>query len=261
MKKALIFFLALTVGAFMAFAVGCEEPVKEEEEEEAKEEEKEPVEFEDVELDVEGLVAADMELEDGTYEATGEGFGGDITVEVTIEEGEVASVEVVDHGESTDEDAYPEAPSVNEALEVVPERIVDADGTENVDGISAATETSTGIASAVEAALQEAAGDEVEEEEEEAKEEEKDVEGEVYTGSGEGYKDAIEVEVTMDGEEIVDIQVTSEDETPDFFEDGKQTINDIIEAQGTDVDTETGATGTSEGIVEAVEDAVGDIIN
>lgn len=77
-----------------------------------------------------------------------------------------------------------------------------------------------------------------------------------YSGEGEGFNDAIEVDVIVEGGEVVDIEVVSQEETPDFWEDGVQTKDDIIAAQSTDVDTETGATASSEGIVEAVQDAL-----
>ncbi len=254
MKRALILFLALTVAAFMG--LGCEEPPppeeEKEEEEEVEEDEKEEDVAEGVEIDVEGLVAADMDLEDGTYEASAEGHEGDITLEITIEDGEIVDIGNFDHQETED--------LSDPAFEEMPDRIIDAGGTEGVDGVTEVTVSSEAIARAVEEALYKAAGEEVEDEDEEAKEEdeevEEEVEGETFTGTGEGFNDDIEVEVTMDGDEIVSIEVLSQDETPEYWEDGKQTIDDIIDAQGTDVDTETGATASSDGIVEAVEDAI-----
>ncbi|ACB85684.1 FMN-binding protein [Natranaerobius thermophilus] len=77
-----------------------------------------------------------------------------------------------------------------------------------------------------------------------------------YTGAGEGFNEAIEVEVTVEGGEVTNIEAISQEETPEYWEDGKQTMDDIIEAQSTDVDVETGATASSEGIVEAVRDAL-----
>ena len=243
--------------------LGCEEPPPPEEEKEEEEEvEEEPEEKEEdvaegVEIDVEGLVAADMDLEDGTYEASAEGHEGDITLEITIEDGEIVDIGNFDHQETED--------LSDPAFEEMPDRIIDAGGTEGVDGVTEVTVSSEAIAIAVEEALYKAAGEEIEEEEEveeeeEAKEEEEEVEedaeGETFTGTGEGFNDAIEVEVTMDGDEIVNIEVLSQDETPEYWEEGQQTIDDIIEAQSTDVDTETGATASSEGIVEAVEDAI-----
>lgn len=38
---------------------------------------------------------------DGVYEGTAQGYGGDVTTEITIEDGYVVKVEVVDHNESS----------------------------------------------------------------------------------------------------------------------------------------------------------------
>ncbi len=77
-----------------------------------------------------------------------------------------------------------------------------------------------------------------------------------YTGVGEGFNDDIEVEVTVDAGEVSDIEVLAQDETPEYWEDAEPTVDDILAAQSTDVDVETGATESSEAIVEAVQDAL-----
>lgn len=135
MKKSFIIFLVLTVSGFMAFGAGCEEPKGMEE---------------DRQEEVEGLDAAEMELEDGTYEAAGEGHDGDVDVEVIIQEGAIESVEVLDHSESDVE-------QVRDAVEELPASIVETGGTEDIDVITDATVTSEAILGAVENALEEAA--------------------------------------------------------------------------------------------------------
>lgn len=84
----------------------------------------------------------------GTYTGVGEGFGGEITVEVTVDdEGKITKVEVVDHSESVDV-----IPEVVTALEEVPARIVE-NNSADVDATSGATHTSSGIMDAVKDAL------------------------------------------------------------------------------------------------------------
>ena len=87
----------------------------------------------------------------GTYEGGGQGFGGEITVEVTLdEEGTITNVEVKDHNESVND-----IEQVPLALEEVPARIVASNSAE-VDITSGATATSNGIMEAVEDALSKA---------------------------------------------------------------------------------------------------------
>lgn len=81
--------------------------------------------------------------EDGEH--TGEGTGMEaMTVNVTVEDGKITSVDVVEENES---DGYKE-----EALEEIPKMIVEKNSTD-VDAIAGATMTSNGIINAVNDAL------------------------------------------------------------------------------------------------------------
>ena len=85
---------------------------------------------------------------DGTYQGTGTGFSPGLVVEVVIEDGQIASVTVIDHNEQNERYwGYP--------VEAIPEAIVDAQSTD-VDSISGATRTSEGIKEAVDDALSQA---------------------------------------------------------------------------------------------------------
>lgn len=79
-----------------------------------------------------------------------------------------------------------------------------------------------------------------------------------YSGEAEGFGGPVSVEVTVEGGEIASIDATGDDETPDFWEEALVTVDDIIAAQSTDVDTETGATASSDAIVAAVDAALAD---
>ena len=79
-----------------------------------------------------------------------------------------------------------------------------------------------------------------------------------YTGSAQGFGGTITVEVTLVGDEITDIQVTSAPgEDSAYLSQGEGVISSIISAQSTDVDTVSGATFSSTGIINAVVDALG----
>lgn len=79
-----------------------------------------------------------------------------------------------------------------------------------------------------------------------------------YPGEAEGFGGTVTVEVTVEGGEITDVAATGDDETPEYWEDALQTADDIVAAGSTDVDTETGATASSDAIVAAADDALAD---
>ena len=80
----------------------------------------------------------------------------------------------------------------------------------------------------------------------------------IYTGSAQGFGGAITVQVTLANDEITDIQVTSAPgEDSAYLSQGEGVISSIISTQSTDVDTVSGATFSSTGIINAVVDALG----
>lgn len=81
----------------------------------------------------------------------------------------------------------------------------------------------------------------------------------VYTGCADGYAKNLNVQVEISGGKISDVQVTSHNETPGFYEKAFESVPAaIIEKQSTDVDTASGATYSSVGIINAVNDALSD---
>lgn len=87
---------------------------------------------------------------DGVYEGTAAGFGGDITVKVTVEQGEISDLEIVS------------AEQEDKAYLGIASGIVDdilAKQSADVDTISGATFSSTGIRDAAAEALKEARGE------------------------------------------------------------------------------------------------------
>ena len=79
-----------------------------------------------------------------------------------------------------------------------------------------------------------------------------------YTGEGQGFGGTIQVQVTLENDTITDIQVVSAPgEDSAYLSQGKGVISSILSAQSTDVDTISGATFSSTGIINAVNDALG----
>ncbi len=98
-------------------------------------------------LVITGLTEAS--LTDGVYTGVGQGKDGGITCEVTIADGRIVSVEVLEHTET--------AGICEPAIEAIPAAIVEQQKAQ-VDAVAGATLTSQGIMEAVENALTEAEG-------------------------------------------------------------------------------------------------------
>ena len=87
-------------------------------------------------------------LKDGDYTAEGKGIGGKVPVTVTVKDGKVSEVTVGDNSETQG--------IGSKAIEQLPAKIVEANGTEGVDAVSGATVTSKAIFTAVEDCLEQA---------------------------------------------------------------------------------------------------------
>lgn len=85
---------------------------------------------------------------DGTYTGTAEGYGGEIELEVTIEDGEISGIEVLSQEETED--------LGDDAIDDIIEQVEEQNGTEDVEVVSGATASSDATIEAIEAALDEA---------------------------------------------------------------------------------------------------------
>ncbi|MFI3114857.1 MAG: FMN-binding protein, partial [Clostridia bacterium] len=88
---------------------------------------------------------------DGTYEGTGTGFGGELTLSVTVSNGNIASIQILSHAE-TEGISDP-------AFATIPQSIIDSQST-SVDVASSASVTSNAIMEAVASALESAVSSE-----------------------------------------------------------------------------------------------------
>lgn len=80
----------------------------------------------------------------------------------------------------------------------------------------------------------------------------------IYEGSAQGYRGTVTVQVNVSGGMISSITVESYRDDESFFSRAKDTvINAIIAGQTTDVQTVSGATYSSRGIIQAVANALG----
>lgn len=79
-----------------------------------------------------------------------------------------------------------------------------------------------------------------------------------YTGEAQGFGGTIQVQLTLEDDTIKDIQITSASgEDSAYLSQAQSVISSIISAQSTDVDTVSGATFSSTGIINAAADALG----
>ena len=85
-----------------------------------------------------------------------------------------------------------------------------------------------------------------------------------YHGTGMGNNGKIGVDVTISDGEIKEIRITDFPDDADYFDvdsDGASMIQNMLESQSTNVDTVSGATYSSKGIIDAVNIALLEAIN
>ena len=201
-------------------------------------------------------------LTDGVYTGSGTGFSGTITVQVTVADGKIAAIQIVSSG---DDAAY-----LNRAQAVIPS-VIAAQST-SVDTVSGATYSSKGILMAIHNALVQATGGLAQAVAPAASSGTSSskphttittvtptngyADG-VYLGEGEGYEGPMTVRVTVFGGKVTSIElVSSMDDEPYFGRAWATVPGRIIAAQTTSVDAVSGATYSSEGIRDAVNNAL-----
>ena len=78
-----------------------------------------------------------------------------------------------------------------------------------------------------------------------------------YYGSGTGFGGPLKVMVEISGGKIASIQIVENSDGSDYISKAASLIDSIITTQSTNVDTVSGATYSSVGIIQAVRDALG----
>ena len=178
----------------------------------------------------------------GTYSASEQGFGGPVTVTITTSDSEITDVAI----EGADE-----TPGVGgAAFEPLQQAILDTQSAE-IDAVSGATITSDAVKKAAANAIAQAKG-----------EASADAGAELaftagtYTGTADGYNGPVEVSVTFDDKAVTAIEVTASGETEHVGDIAYDIlIPQMIEANGTGVDSVSGATFSSRALKEAVNAA------
>ncbi|HEX2937813.1 MAG TPA: FMN-binding protein [Ruminiclostridium sp.] len=231
----------------------------------------------------ESASTANKKYNDGTYTGTGTGFrNAQTTVSVTVKNDKITAVNVVSYGD--------DAEFFNRAFPTVVQSIINTQSAQ-VDAVSGATFSSSGIMSAVADALSQASitqnssevnsSSQSETVSSESQKSESISSGTssadtassaasqdtntssaykdgTYEGSGQGFRGGTTVvSVTVKNGKITDVTVNSTDDDMPFFNRASSTvIQSIIDKQSTQVDAVSGATFSSNGIMSAVADAL-----
>lgn len=197
---------------------------------------------------------------DGTYQGSGTGYGGTITVQVTISGGKIAAIDILS--------ASGETGSYFASAKGVISKMISGQ-TPNVDAVSGATYSSNGIIQAVQNALSKAANTSVSvTPTPTAKPTPKPTSipkpsGNVtykdgtYSAEAEGFDGPVKVTITIKNGKITKITNTNTD-TKEYFSKAWAKIQPaILKKQGVyGVDTVSGATFSSNGILEAAQKAL-----
>lgn len=185
-----------------------------------------------------------FDLADGTYEGSANGFSGKIKVSVVIKNQTIRSINILSN---SDDEAF-----FNRAKEGVTASILAKQSTD-VDTVSGATYSSRGIINAVKDALSSSDG---EEQTVVAKGDFALNDG-YYEGTGNGFAGPVKLFIEIKDKSIIGIYIVKTSDDAGFFNRAKEGVTaSILEKQSTDVDTVSGATYSSRGIIEAVSNAM-----
>lgn len=207
---------------------------------------------------------------DGTYYGTGKGFAGTMKVKVDIAGGKIASISIVS---TKDGDSY--VKSASSLLDTIVKK-----QSTNVDTVSGATFSSRGIISAVRSALSQAAvskntADNITDKQDATETSGNGQTGEnpsgsaqqqgtegtlpyvdgIYYGTAEGYKGDIKVAVVIQDKTLKAILVTKKQDDEPFITNAMDVLKNMMKKQSADVDTVSGATYSSKGLIGAVKAA------
>ena len=185
-----------------------------------------------------------FDLADGTYEGSANGFSGKIKVSVVIKNQTIRSINILSN---SDDEAF-----FNRAKEGVTASILAKQSTD-VDTVSGATYSSRGIINAVKDALSSSDG---EEQTVVAKGDFALNDG-YYEGTGNGFAGPVKLFIEIKDKSIIGIYIVKTSDDAGFFNRAKEGVTaSILEKQSLSVDTVSGATYSSKGIIEAVSNAM-----
>ena len=202
-------------------------------------------------------------LKDGVYEASSNGYGGRLSVRVTVKNGKLTDIDVISNNET---------PSYFNRASSVIDRILST-GSVNVDSVAGATISSNAIKQAVSKALAQAGSKEkakiskVNPNAKSGKKSIRNLVGKIsvgskqikdgqYIGTAQGFNGPIKVRVTVKEGSIAKIEILSHHDDNPYFQRASRVISKILGKPGKAVDTVSQATYSSRGIINAVNNAL-----
>lgn len=201
-----------------------------------------------------------FDLADGVYKGSATGFSGPVTVAVTIMDKKITSIDILS---STDDEAF-----FNRAKGVI-DRIISSQSLD-VDAVSGATYSSNGIIGAVKNALTGEKDKTVTGKSKQESTSESDsslaeiaavqdaaaYKDGTYYGTGKGFAGTMKVKVDIAGGKIASISIVSTKDGDSYVKSASSLLDTIVKKQSTNVDTVSGATFSSRGIIAAVRSAL-----
>ena len=175
----------------------------------------------------------------GTYTGEAQGFGGKVSVTITVDKTKITDVKV------TGDDETPQVGGA--ALEKLAAAIKEKQSAE-IDAVTGATVTSTGVMDAAAKAIEAAKGN--------ANTAALAYTAGTYTGTADGYNGPVSLDVTFSEDAITAIEVKDSKKTAYVGTPAYDIlIEDAIAANGSGIDVVSGATFTSLAIKNALNDA------
>ena len=230
---------------------------------------------------------------DGVTTGTGKGFRGDTKVQVTVENGYITDITVLSYeddseffnkaqssvireiisGQSLEVDAVSGATfssnslieAVSEAVELAAETTEQEDTSMEPDGSPKETETEENQAQPDKSPEEPGTKENQAQPNENSEEPQPSggfdlstVSDGTYEGTGTGFRGTTKVSVVVENGAITDITVNSYEDDSEFFTRAEGVvIREIIDSQSLDVQAVSGATFSSNSIIEAVSNALG----
>lgn len=198
----------------------------------------------------------------GVMASTGvQGYDGLISYNLAVDsEGKILGMRIVEHSETSGVGDVIEKPEFQKQF--LGKSFLDPlQPGDDVDTISGATKSTAPMIDSIRSVLAVIAGSYLTIEPEESFDIASVPDG-VHRGRGEGLFGDIVVEVTLAGGKITAIEIVEHEETPTYLIEAAALVPpQIIDEQTLEVDTKTGATESSAGIIEAVLDALTRALN
>ena len=203
-----------------------------------------------------------FDLTDGVYKGTGTGYAGGITVAVQIKDKQIVAIDIL--SSSDDAAFFKRAQAViDKIIESRPitgknwqyRFFVDFEGNLKDSAVKNALtgEKDSGTTGQSQSGSGAAAGSSTSVA---AVEDPSAYKDGTYYGTGTGFGGTLKVKVEISGGKITSIQIMENQDGSEYISKASALINTIIQNQSTNVDTVSGATYSSVGIIQAVRNAL-----